>query len=199
MKKFNSVSEYTTKNLPFHIAGSLCVGENLLIYADVVEWSFPSSKNMLSKVNNKYNNNKAGSISARLKNIESKLFKTTTSQTSSSSQISSSSQASSSSSLTHSPSSHFPSPQTPMGLLRLDKGKKAIRHEEVIKHEEIAPPSPVQPIIEVQDPDDYHEDILDAAIASVEKTTIKNTNNNITTRSKRQRTNNIKEQSFLYY
>ncbi|CAJ0754637.1 13623_t:CDS:2, partial [Entrophospora sp. SA101] len=78
----------------------VCVEENLLIYADVVEWSFPNLKNA-SNVNNK-NNKKPGKLQIKIK--------------------------------------------------------------KVIQHEEVTPSSPVQPIIELQNPNDCHEDILDAAI-----------------------------------
>lgn len=53
IKKFYSVSEYTTRNLLFYISGCLYIGENLLINTDTIEWSFLNPKNTLSNINNK--------------------------------------------------------------------------------------------------------------------------------------------------
>ena len=47
-KRFNSVEDCISKNIPFHISGGLCVGEKLLLNADTIEWTFLNQKNSSS-------------------------------------------------------------------------------------------------------------------------------------------------------
>src|SRR5437660_10579275 len=74
-KGSNLLQNTSKKNFIFHVSGGLCIGEKLLLNAEMIDWSFPTSTSTSKSVRKTSKNTNVTTTTARLKNIESKLFR----------------------------------------------------------------------------------------------------------------------------